>query len=239
MVLVHAGYFLLEIGGKSSVVSIVSTLCILTLVVTGHTVFAANFGNALMHAWATTPHGKFECREDESTGNRQVLTLGGRVVYQQPPNESVQGGATLVQGIRNENVGCPSIVASQAGYVVIVRDTQPPSYGIQGYAVINFNNMPPTVTELAEGQRPGDEKSGTKIGSLGTRPVWCCATTGIPWRSLGGPYTLPSQRPIAFGSTFRLKQSRKSNDDFSQPAAADAFQRPLVPRSCFRRRRGS
>jgi hypothetical protein len=144
--------------GKSSVGSMVSTLGVLILVVLGHTAFATNFGNALSGSWADTPQGKFACRADESTSNRQVLTLGESVVYQQPPNEDVQGGPTLVHGIRNENVGCPSIIASHAGYVVIVRDTQPPSYGIQGYAVINFNATPPTVTELAEGQRPGDEK---------------------------------------------------------------------------------
>jgi hypothetical protein len=178
------------------VVSIVSTLCVLLLVVIGNPAFAANFGNALSRSWAATPHGKFECREDESTGNRQVLTLGGRVVYQQPPNESVQGGATLLQGIRNENVGCPSIVASQAGYVVIVRDTQPPSYGIQGYAVINFNNTPPTVTELAEGQRPGDEKIRDK-----DRIAW--GKSGLVLRYYGYPRAQPggsvhSPKPKAY-----------------------------------------
>jgi hypothetical protein len=166
------------------VVSSVSTLCVLLLVVIGNPAFAANFGNALSRSWAATPHGKFECREAESTGTRQVLTLGGSVVYQQPPNESVQGGATLWQGMRNENVGCPSIVASQAGYVVLVRDTQPPSYGIQGYAVINFHTTPPTVTELAEGQRPGDEKIRDKA-----RIAW--GKSGLVLRYYGYPRAQP------------------------------------------------
>ncbi|SFF96203.1 hypothetical protein SAMN05518865_106303 [Duganella sp. CF458] len=121
---------------------------------------AADFGGKSWgYAWADTPQGKFECINDDSTDNFQVLKLNGRVVFRQTVESSwISEGDTLANGIRQSGVGCPSIIANERGYVVIVRDTQPPHYGVQGYAIIDFNEKEPILITLAEGQRPQDEK---------------------------------------------------------------------------------
>lgn len=71
---------------------------------------------------------------------------------------ATENGESLKDGIRNENIGCPRVVASNRGYVIFSRDVQPPSYGIEGYAVIDFNSGGYLFTELSEAQRPHNEK---------------------------------------------------------------------------------
>ena len=63
---------------------------------------------------------------------------------------------TIASGITERSIGCPTILSNRNGFVVIVRDTQPPSYGIQGYAIIDFNKKDLPLTILGEGQRPED-----------------------------------------------------------------------------------
>ncbi len=154
---------------------------------------AANFGaDSWGYAWADTPQGKFECINNESTSNYQVLKLNGRVVFRQTSESSwISEGDTLANGIRQSDVGCPSILANEHGYVVIVRDTQPPHYGVQGYAVIDFNEKEPVLITLAEGQRPQDDKvsrsqrfawsaKGLRFRYFGYRPDQVGATSGAP-----------------------------------------------------------
>jgi hypothetical protein len=101
---------------------------------------AGNFGNDIYSSWADTPKGKFECRQDKSTNNLQVLKLGGRLLYQQPRNEFIQGGNDLTTGIRNENIGCPEVIASKDGYLIVVRDTIPSSLkGDVNFALMVFS----------------------------------------------------------------------------------------------------
>lgn len=117
------------------------------------------FGNDSGYAWADTPKGKFECRCDASTQHLQVLKLGGRIIFQE---NSSPGGIietkTLSAGIVQQNTGVPTILSNRKGLVVVVRDTQAPHFGIQGYAVINFNSENPSSTILGEGQRPKDDE---------------------------------------------------------------------------------
>lgn len=121
---------------------------------------AQRFGNDMNgYAWADVPAGKFECRNDPSTNNLQVLKLNGKKVFSEARTpDGINEGNTLASGIRQQNVGCPLILANEMGYVLIVRDTQPPAYGLQGYALINFNQEVPTLTVLGEGLRPKDDR---------------------------------------------------------------------------------
>lgn len=120
---------------------------------------AENFGNEPFSAWADTPRGRFECRWDESTGHHQVLKLGGRVLFQEQPGpEGIVEGETISSGIVDWTGGCTTIMANRAGYVIVVRATAPPPYGLQGYAVINFNLADPPLVALGVGQRPQDDK---------------------------------------------------------------------------------
>lgn len=154
---------------------------------------AASFGDdSWRYAWADTPQGKFECFNNESTNNKQVLKVKGRVVFRQAHDSDwISEGDTLADGIQQSDVGCPSIIANERGYVAIVRDTKPPHYGVQGYAVIDFNEKEPILITLAEGQRPQDEKvtrgqrfewsaKGLKFRYFGYLPEQLSATAGSP-----------------------------------------------------------
>lgn len=153
---------------------------------------AASFGHDLRGAWADTPQGKFECFDHEGTNHNQVLKLDGRVVFREARDQSwVVAGGTLADGIYHAGVGCPSILANERGYVVFVRDTQPPHYGVQGYVVIDFNEKDPIVITLAEGQRPQDDKAtikqrfewsgkGLKFRYFGYLPDQVNSTVGAP-----------------------------------------------------------
>ena len=118
----------------------------------------ADFENDLGSMSVKTPKGKFECISNQATDHLQVLRLDGRVIYEQVrgPN-GITEDSTLRQGIVDESLGCPSVVAVHRGFVVIIRELQPPAYGVQGYAVIDFNKAEPSLTRLAAGQRTEDD----------------------------------------------------------------------------------
>src|SRR5688500_4783091 len=92
------------------------------------------------------------------------------------------------------------------GLVLIGRDRRPSKYGVQGYAVIDFNKAEPTLTRLATGQRPEDESiaSARRIewseGSLvlrvfGYAPDEECCIVGSPIpRALRVRYTYENGR---------------------------------------------
>jgi len=152
----------------------------------------ADFQNGLESMTVETPQGKFECINGKATGHRQVLRLAGRTLFEEVPSpQGITEDATLRHGIEHQNTGCPWVVAANQGFVVIGRDLQPPSYGVQGYAVIDFNKPEPSLTPLASGQRPDDMKiaASRRIdwtrGSLtlrvfGYAPDTECCTAGSP-----------------------------------------------------------
>jgi hypothetical protein len=124
-----------------------------------HHAQAGTYENGLDHMWVDTPKGKFECKKDKSTNYRQVLKLNGKTVFKEIEGpDDIQEGENISSGILDMNLGCPFVIENRNGYVVIMRDTQPPDFGLQGYAVINFNKPTPTLKSLGEGQRPKDEK---------------------------------------------------------------------------------
>jgi len=119
----------------------------------------AEFTNGIDSMAVDTPQGKFECANGKATSQRQVLRLAGRVIFEEKPSpDGIVEDTTLRHGIEQKNVGCPWVVAVQHGYVIIGRDLQPPSYGVQNYAVIDFNKPEPSLTPLSSGQRPQDDK---------------------------------------------------------------------------------
>lgn len=148
--------------------------------------------NGLGSMSVMTPKGKFECINSKDTGYRQVLHLAGRVIHEEVPGpDGIREDSTLHHGIEDRSTGCPWVVAVYRGLVVIGRDVQPPFYGVQGYAVIDFNRAEPSLTRLASGQRPGDDdiSSARRIewseGSLvlsvfGYAPDDECCTVGSP-----------------------------------------------------------
>lgn len=107
-----------------------------------------------------TPKGKFECINGVATDYRQVLRLDGREIYRQPPGPSEpMEDSTLRHGIVERALGCPWVVAVHRGFVVIEGQEQAPAYGVQFYAVIDFNRAEPSLTRLAVGQRTEDDDS--------------------------------------------------------------------------------
>lgn len=168
---------------------------------------SADFENDLGSMSVETPQGTFECIKNESTDRLQVLRLAGRVIYQEVRGpDGVMEGSTLRHGIEDHSLGCPWVVAVHRGLVVIVRELQPPKYGVQGYAVIDFNRAEPTLTRLASGQRPKDENIAParriewSEGSLvlrvfGYTPDEECCTVGAPSaRALRVRYTYEDGR---------------------------------------------
>jgi len=150
--------------------SIGTIACVLFLAASSSSAWADSFESKFYHFWAETPQGKFECTNDRSTNNLQVLKLNGKVISQQQSGkkigDGVQGGDPLEYGIPMSDVRCPEIVANQNGYVIIEYIVQPPWFGLGDYAVINFNDKPATFTELVEASRQ-DEKI-----SAASRVVW-------------------------------------------------------------------
>jgi hypothetical protein len=124
-----------------------------------------NFESKFDHFWAETPQGKFECTNDRSTDNLQVLKLNGKVIFQQKPGDETQF-SDLEHGIPMSDVRCPDIVANQNGYVIIEYIVQPPWYGLGEYAAINFNDKPATLIELVEASRQDEKIPGA------SRVVW-------------------------------------------------------------------
>ncbi len=120
--------------------------------------FGATFGNDSGSVWADTPMGRFECRDNDRTNYLQMITVGGKSVFQEQPSPDGPGGSSLYQGVRAEPGECPGIIANEQGYLIIARAIQPPQYRVFGYAVINFNDQKLLITELGQGQGPGDSK---------------------------------------------------------------------------------
>jgi hypothetical protein len=129
------------------------------------------------------------------------------VVFQEKedPNGGIAEDDTILHGIQQENVGCPWVVAVHGGFVVIGRDVQPPAYGSLGYAVIDFNKQVPSLTRLALGQRPQDDKIAASsrvewsakamtLQVIGYTAEEQCCTRGAPKpRPLRVRYTFESQ----------------------------------------------
>ena len=184
---------------------LIIAIAALSSIHSGHTT-ANSFENHVTSSSANTPKGKFECLEDKSNKEQYVLRMAGKTIFRGSFMWGTRLGGTLNEGIRNENTGCPWIVASSGGYVIFLRDVQPPHYGIQGYAVIDFNNSDFTVTELAESQRPRDEKIPTaeriKWGSNGFTLTYF----GYPIDRPGGSADSPKPRRHAVRYDFKSNE---------------------------------
>jgi hypothetical protein len=167
----------------------------------------ADFENDLGSMWVKTPKGEFECINNKATDYLQVLRLDGRVIYEEVRGpDGIREDSTLRHGIVQEGVGCPWVVAVHQGLVVIVRDLQPPAFGVQGYAVIDFNKGEPSLTHLAAGQRPRDDNIPSErriewsegsfvLRVLGFAPDEECCTVGSPEpRALRVRYTYENGR---------------------------------------------
>lgn len=187
---------------------IVNPVCaLLALVAASGALMCAEFENGLGSMSVKTPKGKFECINSESTGYNQVLRLAGRVIYEEVPGPGgITEDSTLRRGIEDRSMGCPWVVAVYRGLVVIGRDLQAPAYGVQGYAVIDFNKAEPTLTHLASGQRPENDNIASvrriewSEGSLvlrvfGYAPDEECCMVGSPIpRALRVRYTYENRR---------------------------------------------
>lgn len=168
---------------------------------------ADTFENISNKSWANTPKGKFECSESKT--GKHILKMSGKVIFQGNLMAVNQLGGFLKDGLKNANIGCPQIISSNLGYVVVVRDVQPPHYGIQGYAVINFNDKDYLVTELGEGQSPRDEsvpeKNRIRWGAKGFTLVYF----GYPMEQQGGSADSPKARMHTVRYDFRLDDARQ------------------------------
>jgi hypothetical protein len=113
-------------------------------------------------ASAQLPAGRFICQHNDKTGNLQVLTLNGRVLYRQTREQPVIAETgELSEGIFQGNVGCPWFLSAHKGYLLVMRAPEPPQYGAQEYLVIDFNREPYSFTSLGTGMRPLDDKIPT------------------------------------------------------------------------------
>jgi hypothetical protein len=167
----------------------------------------ADFENDLGSMSVKTPKGRFECISNETTDHLQVLRLDGRVIYEEVRGpDGIMEDSTLRHGIVQRGVGCPWVVAVHQGLVVIMREMQPPAYGVQGYAVIDFNRAEPSLTPLASGHRPEDDNIPSErriewsrdsfvLSVLGYAPDEECCTVGAPEpRALRVRYTYENRR---------------------------------------------
>jgi len=154
---------------------------------------SAGFENGLDSMSVDTPKGTFTCTNSKSTGYRQVLRLAGRVIFEEKSSpDGIIEDSTLSHGIEQRNTGCPWVVGVNRGLVVIGRDRQPPSYGVQDYALIDFNKAEPSLTPLASGQRPEDDEkiatarriewaeSSLVLRVFGYAPDVNCCAVGAP-----------------------------------------------------------
>jgi hypothetical protein len=133
---------------------------LLIAAVAGASLAAGAFGNAPDSSsfWADTPHGRFTCELGKPTQNKQVLKLGNKVLFdERSARDGINEGQTLASGLQHEGTGCPEVIASERGFVVLRRDVQPPHYGASGYAVVDFNASEPQVVRLGIGHRAKDE----------------------------------------------------------------------------------
>jgi hypothetical protein len=172
---------------------IVKPVCaFLALVAASGASRCADFENDLDSMSVKTPKGTFECINGKATDHKQVLRLAGRVIYEQVPGPAgIVEDSTLRHGIVAYSTGCPWVVAVRRGRVVIGRDLQPPFYGVQDYAVIDFNKAEPSLAHLASGQRPEDDSiaavrriewsdDSLVLSVFGYAPDVECCTKGSP-----------------------------------------------------------
>lgn len=160
----------------------------------------ANFANAdafkndLNQAWASTPNGKFECSSGKSARDPDILKFAGKVFFKGSMMAATSSDGTLSSGIYNANIGCPTVVASNMGYVVMVRQTQPPSFGINGYLVLDTNANPPELVELAESQSPQDDKVSDATRVQWTKSGLTLSYFGYPVGTQGGDANSPKPK---------------------------------------------
>lgn len=134
------------------------TLSCLMLSAAG-SILAAPFTNDLDSFSADTPRGEFECICNGSTDYKQVLMLDGIEIYRQPrlllrPNET----NLLQDGIVHEDIGCPTILDNREGFILMIRNLQPPQYGVMGYVLADFNESEPTLIDLGIAENPQDDE---------------------------------------------------------------------------------
>lgn len=139
----------------SSIVSITS----IALTCVAVDISAAQFGNTYGESsWADTPRGRFECVNNAATEHRQVLRLNKQLLYQQTSQHAEPSETDLLKnGIVHRDIGCPEILGSEGGFVIMVRALQPPQYQEYGYLAVDFNETDPVLLELGTGQGPKDE----------------------------------------------------------------------------------
>ncbi|CAM5186338.1 hypothetical protein CDEN61S_02131 [Castellaniella denitrificans] len=119
----------------------------------------AAFSNVAGESFAArTPRGLFSCENSAATDHRQVLKLDGRILYRQPARlDRPEETDRLRDGIIHDDIGCPRVLGGGDGFVVLVRNLQPPQYGVQGYLAVNFREDDPYLIDLGTGYRPEDD----------------------------------------------------------------------------------
>lgn len=169
--------------------------------ITGLTIaLVANFANAdafkndLNQAWAYTPNGKFECSSGQSARDPVILKFARTVFFKGSLMAATSSDGTLSSGIYNANIGCPTVVASNMGYVVMTRQIQPPSFGINGYLVVDTNANPPELVELVESQSPQDDKVSEASRVQWTEIGLTLSYFGYPVGTQGGDVNSPKPK---------------------------------------------
>jgi hypothetical protein len=155
---------------------------------------AETIKNELDQAWAITPKGKFECLASKSARDPDILKFAGKVYFKGSLIGAIRSDGTLTSGIYNANIGCPTIVASNMGYVVMTRPTQPTSFGINGYLVLDTNASPPELYEIAESQSPQDDKLQEAKRVQWTSQGLTLSYFGYPVGTQGGDINSPKPK---------------------------------------------
>ncbi|TBO27469.1 hypothetical protein EYS42_16770 [Aquabacterium lacunae] len=155
---------------------------------------AETIKNELDRAWAITPKGKFECLASKSASNPDILKFAGKVYFKGSLMGATRSDGTLTSGIYNANIGCPTIVASNMGYVVMTRPTHPTSFGINGYLVLDTNANPPELVEIAESQSPQDDKLPETRRFQWTSQGLTLSYFGYPVGTQGGDVNSPKPK---------------------------------------------
>lgn len=122
--------------------------------------FADSFSNVAGESFtAQTSRGNFECTDNDATDHRQLLRLNGRTLYKQPAHTDEPAETQLLRnGIIHRDIGCPRVLASANGFVLMSRDLQPPQYQVHGYLLADFNEDDPVLIDLGTGQGPKDDE---------------------------------------------------------------------------------
>lgn len=144
---------------------------------------ARSFENLVGESFtAETPRGRFECINNATTDHKQSLVLDGHEIYRQPRLALDPAETDLLRdGIVHRDIGCPWVLGSRDGFVLMVRDLQPPQYGVRGYLLVDFNEDDPVLIDMGTGQNPQDdqitdkqrlswEKGGLRLQYFGYAP---------------------------------------------------------------------